>query len=94
MIELAKKYRKANPLERRALNQMGRELMLAESSDWAFLISVGTAVEYATMREKFHINAFYNLREQLLTHKIDERLVEVLEHKDSIFPFLDYTIFR
>lgn len=94
MIELAKKYRKANPLERRALNQMGRELMLAESSDWAFLISVGTAVEYATMREKFHINAFYNLREQLLTHKIDEGLLGVLEHKDSIFPFLDYTIFR
>ncbi len=38
------------PLEARALNQAARELMLAQSSDWAFIMKTGTVVEYAVRR--------------------------------------------
>jgi 1,4-alpha-glucan branching enzyme len=94
MVSLARKYKNPKAIEKRLLNQMARELLLAESSDWAFLISVGTAVEYATSMEKFHINAFYKLEEGLNNKKINTGLLEYLEEKDSIFPFIDYNIFK
>ena len=34
----------------RVLRQMARELLLAQSSDWAFLMRTGTAREYAAKR--------------------------------------------
>ncbi len=40
------------------LNQAARELLLAESSDWAFQIYQGTTVEYSTRRFQSHIHRF------------------------------------
>src|SRR5205807_10500426 len=39
-----------SPLADRVLKQLARELLLAQSSDWAFLMKTGTACEYATKR--------------------------------------------
>ena len=36
----------------RCLNQMARELLLLQSSDWLFIITNGTKVEYAHNRIK------------------------------------------
>jgi 1,4-alpha-glucan branching enzyme len=94
MTNVANSFKPNNSLEKRVLNQMARELLLADSSDWAFLITVGTAVNYATSQEKFHINAFNKLYENLIRGNIDEDLLEYLEGHDSIFPFIDYTIFK
>lgn len=94
MLEIVEKIEPKTELQKRALNQLGRELLLAESSDWAFLITVGTAVNYATERENFHINAFNKLYDQILEDNIDENFLKYLENKDSIFPFLDYKIFK
>jgi 1,4-alpha-glucan branching enzyme len=40
---------------------MGRELLLAQSSDWAFIMKTGTMVEYAVRRTNVHINLFLPL---------------------------------
>lgn len=50
---------------RRALNQLCRELLLAQSSDWAFIMKTGTAVKYATDRIKGHLSRFAQLARQL-----------------------------
>ena len=34
-------------IKSRALNQAARELLLAQSSDWPFIMKTGTVVEYA-----------------------------------------------
>ncbi len=94
MIELAEQIENPDKITERALNQLGRELLLAESSDWAFLITVGTAVDYSVDREKFHINAFNELEKEIKSNNINERLLAFLSEKDSIFPFLNYRIFR
>lgn len=94
MIEMVNRYKNPTPLERRALNQMARELLLADSSDWAFLITVGTAINYATDRQNFHINAFNLLYENLLSKQINKKFLEYLEERDSIFPELKYEIFK
>ena len=40
------------------LQTMGRELLLLEASDWPFVISTGTAQDYAEQRLREHYDAF------------------------------------
>jgi len=49
----------------RLLNQMARELLLAQSSDWAFQIYQGTTVEYSSRRFQSHIHRFDLLAKML-----------------------------
>ena len=58
MTEMANQYPNADGLLKRALNQLARELLLMQSSDWAFLMTTGTAKEYSTKRTKDHIKRF------------------------------------
>ncbi len=55
MVELARRYEHPNDLERRALDQAARELLLAQSSDWAFIMKTNTTVEYAKKRTRDHV---------------------------------------
>ena len=72
-------------LVKRALNQAARELMLAESSDWPFIMKTGTVVPYANRRVKSHINRFTHLYESVLNHTIDEAWLREIEWRDNIF---------
>lgn len=93
MMELANKFPHAEGLLRRALNQLARELVLMQSSDWAFLMTTGTAKEYSTKRTKDHVKRFNELYEQIQGNRIDEGYVYDLEQKDSIFQHMDYTVY-
>lgn len=93
MMEMANRFPNADGLLRRALNQMARELMLMQSSDWAFLMTTGTAKEYSTKRTKDHINRFNELYEQVNGNRINEAYVYDLEQKDSIFQHMDYNVY-
>ncbi len=85
--------RNSNGVVQRALRQAGRELLLMQSSDWAFIMQTGTAVRYAVDRAKTHVARFAKLDEQLsaLAHggALDERWLGELEGRDNIFPDLD-----
>jgi len=94
MVRLADFYPDAEGVLCRALNQCARELLLAQSSDWAFLMSTGTAVEYSTRRTKNHVGRFLKLYDQIVNQCVDERFVAELEGYDNIFPFIDYTIYK
>src|SRR5438034_6196703 len=62
MSEAARKHAEdSSPLADRVLKQLARELLLAQSSDWAFLIKTGTAKEYATKRTLDHLGRFNRL---------------------------------
>jgi len=94
MVEAASHFNEtANSLERRTLNQMARELLLAQSSDWAFIMSSGTMVEYAIRRTKDHINRFLKLHRDLTMGTIQESFLNTLEYRDNIFPDIDYSEF-
>ncbi len=75
----------ANQLLRRALNQATRELLLAQSSDWAFIITTGTMVQYAIKRFRDHIHRFTRLYEMIIEGAIDEEWLSEVESRDSIF---------
>jgi 1,4-alpha-glucan branching enzyme len=94
MTALANRVHHPGPVTERALNQAARELLLAESSDWAFQIYQGTTVEYATRRFRSHIRRFNALADDIERGQInEERLVEI-ESRDNIFGELDYRRYR
>ncbi|MBN2482845.1 MAG: DUF1957 domain-containing protein [Candidatus Omnitrophica bacterium] len=75
---------------RRALNQAARELLLAESSDWPFIMKTGTMVPYAHKRVKTHINRFHHIYESLITSgTLDEDWLREVEWRDNIFSHID-----
>ncbi len=74
----------------RALKQLARELLLAQSSNWAFLMKTGTAREYAIKRTKDHILRFTRLYDQLRGNHMDEQFLKNCEWRDNIFPHLNW----
>ncbi len=69
---------------------MARELLLAQSSDWAFLMKTGTAPEYAARRTKEHILRFTRLYDQARAEAVDEDFLANCEWRDNIFPHLNW----
>jgi 1,4-alpha-glucan branching enzyme len=91
MTEVARLHEnEASPLMDRALRQLARELLLAQSSDWAFLMKTGTAREYATKKTKDHILRFTRLYDQIRCDFIDEEFLKNCEWRDNIFPNLNW----
>ena len=90
MHNLARATPEPDPLTRRALNQAARELLLAQSSDWPFILRTGTSPEYARQRVTQHLLRFIHLHEQLTTTRIDEPRLRELEETDNLFPEVDY----
>ncbi len=81
---------KKTPENTRILNQMLRELLLAQSSDWPFLITTKTARAYAERRLREHINNFSKLLKMVETGKVDYKKLEEIERKNSIFQELNF----
>jgi 1,4-alpha-glucan branching enzyme len=83
------------------VEQCGRELLLAESSDWQFLISTFSARDYAEARFTDHLDRFDRLAD--LAEKVnrdeamspdDSRFLRECQEKDAPFPDLDLSIWR
>ncbi|NOT10360.1 MAG: DUF1957 domain-containing protein [Methylococcaceae bacterium] len=77
-------------LQERALNQAVRSLLLAQASDWPFIMKSGTTIEYARKRITDHLARFNYLYDSVLKGKIDERYLSALEIMDNIFPDLNF----
>jgi 1,4-alpha-glucan branching enzyme len=93
MVELAERFPSATGWQARALNQAARELLLAQSSDWAFIITTGTMVQYAVKRFKDHIHRFTRLYDMINANAIDEAWLADVESKDTIFQEIDYRVY-
>jgi len=94
MRELAQMHPQTNGgWQARALNQAAREVLLAQSSDWAFIMKTGTMVNYAVKRTKDHILRFNRLYESLKSNSIDQDWLHDIEYKDNIFPNINYRNF-
>ena len=74
----------------RVLKQLARELLLAQSSDWAFLMKTGTAREYATKRTMDHLARFNRLHDQFAANDVDEEFLGDCERRDNLFPNVNW----
>ncbi|MCO5298134.1 MAG: DUF1957 domain-containing protein [Fimbriimonadaceae bacterium] len=94
MRELSERL--ANGPAREIVIQAGRELLLAEASDWQFLISTFSARDYAEVRFDDHIDRFHRLAD--LAESVhaggelsvaDQTFIEECQSKDAPFADLD-----
>lgn len=83
------------------VEQAARELLLAESSDWQFLISTFSAKDYAEIRFTDHLDRFHRLAsiaEALQAGgelgEADRTFVEECRAKDNPFPDLDLSMWK
>jgi 1,4-alpha-glucan branching enzyme len=86
MTNLVQTHPHAEGLIRRALNQAGRELLLAQSSDWPFILRTGTSPGYARKRVTDHLVRFIALHEQLTATHVDGFWLDRVEAADNLFP--------
>ncbi|MBI4335763.1 MAG: DUF1957 domain-containing protein [Candidatus Omnitrophica bacterium] len=95
MIEVATSYAQAeqSDIQRRALNQLARELLLAQSSDWAFILKTQTHSSYAYQRTRDHIYRFTRLYDEIKSNRVDHGFLSDIEGRDNIFPDIDYRIY-
>jgi len=78
------------------MQQLCRELLLLESSDWQFLITTGAARDYAEIRFLTHNDQFNEVKAiwqtfestGAITEAQASRLAEI-EHRDGVFPDID-----
>ena len=93
MTYLARRFGSPDDLQRRALNQCARELLLAQSSDWAFIMKTGTMVEYARKRTGDHLTRFERLFLGLEHGGLSETYLSDCEQRDNLFPNIDYRVY-
>lgn len=89
MVELARENRGAEGVVLRALKQAARELVLAQSSDWPFIMKTGTTVEYAEEQVRVHLENFTRLAQMVEAGEVDEEYLRVWEERDNLFPWID-----
>ena len=93
MIERANECPDPDPQRRQILDQMLRELLLLQSSDWAFIISKDTQVHYARQRAREHIDRFLRLEQALEDPaSLDDAWWTRISDEDSLFPGLDHKV--
>ncbi|MBV7275439.1 DUF1957 domain-containing protein [Clostridiaceae bacterium UIB06] len=94
MKRLARIYDDPNDLQKRALNQAARELMLAEASDWTFMIKNNTTDQYAVERVKKHVERFNKLYEDITKDTLESIFISKLEELDNIFKNINYKVYK
>lgn len=94
MGALVQRFPEADGLLRWALDQAARELLLAQASDWPFIMKTGTSVDYAVRRFKTHLHRFHRCAEMAERNAYDEPYLREVTARDSLFPDMDYRIFQ
>ena len=93
MQALAREGDRGDPVRARALRQAGRELLLAQASDWAFIMKTGTLVPYAHRRTEEHLDRFGRIADALRRGPLDAETIGGLESRYALFPDLEPGLF-
>ena len=79
----------ASEADLRLLHQAGRELLLAQSSDWSFILRAGTTTELARERIERHLERFWRLMAAIdRRDDLPEHWLEHVEEEDALFPLI------
>jgi 1,4-alpha-glucan branching enzyme len=74
------------------LIQAGRELLLAQSSDWSFILEAGTTTELARERIHRHLDRFWHLMQAIdKCTDLPPLWLDAVQREDGLFPLLSGT---
>ena len=93
MIDLAERFSDDTGLKARALNLAAKEILLAQSSDWASMTHQRMYPEYASERFSQSVNAFATVFESLGSNSISTEWLTNMEREHTLFPWINYRVF-
>ena len=93
MIDLAERFPDDSSLKERSLNMAARQLLLAQSMDWALMMNRGDQSAYARERFEDCIKAFTVVYESLGSNFISTEWLTRTEKRDNLFPEINYRVF-
>ncbi|HYQ47717.1 MAG TPA: 1,4-alpha-glucan branching protein domain-containing protein [Thermodesulfovibrionales bacterium] len=93
MSRLSSLHAGAGGLLKRALDQALRELLIAQSSDWPFMMHTGNAAGFAEMKFREHMANFFDLVRDISDSAFREDHLSSLERKNPIFRDIDFRMF-
>ncbi|MDC7228548.1 MAG: DUF1957 domain-containing protein [Spirochaetales bacterium] len=93
MQELVARFPDESGLKKRVLDQAAREVLLAQASDWPFIMKTCLNADYAKMRVKRHLHNFNKIYDNLCRNTVNTEWLTRIEKENKIFPDLDYRIF-
>lgn len=94
LLELLNSEDEFSIIQKRALNQVVRELLLAQASDWPFILSQNTSAAYAVNRVNKHTSNFNRLYDGIKNNSMDLELLSKLENINNIFPDISYDLYK
>lgn len=93
MEELARRFPNQRSLKCRFLNQAAREVLLAMSSDWPYILHDKTSVMYAEKRLRNHLGSFNVVYTNMCRNSVHTEWLIKAEKRNAIFPDMDYNLF-
>ncbi|MBQ4379360.1 MAG: DUF1957 domain-containing protein [Treponema sp.] len=93
MIDLSDRFPNETGLKVRLLDLGAKELMLAQSGEWAMMIHDGVFPEYAEKRFKEAIKAFMIAFDALGSNTVSTEWLTRLESQHTIFPWMNFRMF-
>ncbi|MCR5612284.1 1,4-alpha-glucan branching protein domain-containing protein [Treponema sp.] len=93
IVDLSGRFPDDTGLKVRLLNLGARELMLAQSSEWAKMIDTNYFAEYATKAFKDSIIAFTAVFDALGSNTVSTEWLCNLEKEHPIYPWMNFRIF-
>ena len=93
MIDISGRFPNETGLKVRLLNLGAKELMLAQSSEWAKMLHEGQLQDYVTERFKASIQAFITVFDSLGSNTVSTEWLTRLEREHPLFPWMNFRIF-
>ncbi|MBN2874957.1 MAG: DUF1957 domain-containing protein [Spirochaetales bacterium] len=94
MVELAERFPDESGLRERVLNQAAREVLLAQASDWPFLLRAGKSGSFARKQIEDAVTNFNRIYEMLCANTVGTEWLTRLEKRNNLFPDINYRVFR
>jgi len=93
LSRLSREHGAATGVCERALNQAARELLLAQASDWPFMMKTGTAAGFAEATFREHMGNFFALCKEVSAGAVREDHLVSREQKSPLFRDIDFRTF-
>jgi 1,4-alpha-glucan branching enzyme len=93
LVQAAAARARPVPEVERLLNQAARELLLAQSSDFPFILRAGTLAEYATARVQTHLGRCWALLDAAAGRPSEASQRAAAFAEDVLFPDLEFRVF-
>lgn len=93
MIDISDRFLHDTGLKIRLLNLGAKELMLAQSGEWAKMLHDDFIPEYAEARFEESIKSFMIVYDSLGSNTVSTEWLTKLERKHTLFPWMNYRVF-